>query len=278
MDLPPLTYAEFAPGAAVQDLVLSYWCLTVRDRPWPAFRHVTCPDGCVSLWVTLVRGEPVATRLLGPRRTPYAAEMEPGTQCWGIRFRPEMGPAALGRPATSLRDQVGPAHHWFGAEPIRRLEEGLRSALESRTAHGDMEPVEPAVALTFDRWLFDSADSTHPPDSAIRDTVRAIVATCGSQQITTIADVVGLSMRHLQRGFKEAVGLSPKEYAMLRRSRHALATSAGSAAGDELTRVACASGFADPAQLERDVRRLLRGMSDGVRQRLLAVAPDALVA
>ncbi len=278
MNLPPLTYAEFAPGAAVQDLVLSYWCLTVRERPWPAFRHVTCPDGCVSLWVTLERGEPVATRLLGPRRTPYAAEMERDTQCWGIRFRPEMGPAALGRPATSLRDQVGPAHHWFGAEPIRRLEEGLRSALGSGATSSDTQPAEASVALSFDRWLFDSADSTHPPDPAVRETVRAIVATRGNHQITTIAEIVGLSMRHIQRGFKEAVGLSPKEYAMLRRSRHALATAAERAAADELTRVACASGFADPVQLERDVRRLLRGMSDGVRQRLLAIAPDALVA
>jgi AraC-like DNA-binding protein len=274
---PPLSYAEFAPGAAVQDLVLSYWCLTVRERPWPAFRHVTCPDGCVSLWVTLVRGEPVATQLLGPRRTPYAAEMEPDTQCWGIRFRPEMGPAALGRPAASLRDQVGPAHHWFGAEPIRRLEHGLSSALAPHAATGDAEPAEQAAALVFDRWLFDSADSTHPPEPAIRETVRAIVATAGGHQIGTIADVVGLSMRHLQRGFKDAVGLSPKEYAMLRRSRHALASASANGTGDELLRVACASGFADPVLLERDVRRLLHGMSDVVRQRLLAVAPGTLV-
>jgi AraC-like DNA-binding protein len=246
---PPFAYAEFPPGTAVQDLVVSYWRLTVPDAapaapPRPELR----PDGCVHVAVALCAGRPTAVPLLGPRRTACPLDVPPGTQLWGVRFRPEMGPAALGRPALSLRDVVGPAHHWFGVEPIARLERAITDAVAPFT---DQPPPQAssAVALAFDRWLFDAADHTVPPDSAIREAVRAIVATHGKQSITTIASWVGLSIRHLQRGFKEAVGLSPKEYAMLCRERCLTAT--------------------DVAPLAWEVERLTAGMSDAVRRRMV---------
>ncbi len=278
MDLPPLAYAEFAPGTAVQDLVVNYWRFTVRALPWPDFRHHVWPDGCVSVSVALVQGQPVATPLLGPRRTPFPVDVLPGMQYWGVRFRPEMGPAALRRPAASLRDQVGPAHHWFGAEPIQRLEQAVAAALAPHGPLPESVEAEHDVALALDRWLFDAADATQPPDAAIRDAVRAIVATEGKQQIATIAEVVGLSMRHLQRGFKDAVGLSPKEYALIRRGRHALkALLAEGGAVGEMARVAIESGFADQAHLARDFRRLMHGTSDELRQRLRTIAHSALL-
>ena len=278
MDQPPLAYAEFAPGAAVQDLVVNYWSFTVRRLPWEAFRHAVWPDGCVSLSVALVDGRPVATPLLGPRREPYLVDVAAGTQYWGIRFRPEMGPAALSRPASSLRDQVGPAHHWFGVEPIARLERAIAEALDAFGPLPTGDLVEAAVALAFDRWLFDAADTTHPPEAAIRDAVRAIVATEGRVPIATVAELVGLSMRHLQRGFKDAVGLSPKEYALIRRGRHALRSMVdrGGAAGD-MARVAVESGYADQAHLARDFRRLLHGSSEQLRQQLFAIEHSALL-
>lgn len=278
MDLPPLAYAEFAPGAAVQDLVVVYWCVTVRQLPRPDFRHLMWPDGCVNVSVALADGHPVAAPLLGPRREPFAVEVSPGLQLWGIRFRPEMGPAALDRPASSLRDQVGPAHHWFGAEPVARLE---RAIAESVAPFGPLPsgpPVEAAVGLALDRWLFDAADTTHPPDGAIRDAVRAIVATEGRAPIAAVAALVGLSMRHLQRGFKDAVGLSPKEYAMIRRARHAVPGRLGhDGEAEGMARVVHESGYADRAHLARDFRRLMHGTSDQLRQRLFAVEHSPLL-
>jgi AraC-like DNA-binding protein len=260
--MAPLAYAEYAPGAAVHDLALSYWCLTVRAVPSPDFTYALGPDGCLSVVVTLVNGEPVATPLLGPRRMPYPMPVTPGTQCWGIRFRPEMGAAFLGRPAASLRDQSGPAHHWLGGDRVRRLDRAVTQALAPFGTLAHSAAATAAVALALDRWLYDSADATTPPDQSIRDVVRAIVATEGKQQIAAIADVVGVSMRHLQRGFKDAVGLSPKEYAMIRRTRHALA--------------AAEPGGATGGQLSSDVERLLRGTPEPLRQRLaqLQEGPD----
>jgi AraC-like DNA-binding protein len=253
MDQPPLAYAEFAPGAAVQDLVVNYWSLTVRRPPPPAFRHPVWPDGCVQLTVALADGRPAVTSLLGPGRDHPPVELAIDVQLWGIRFRPDMGPAALRRSAASLRDQAGPAHHWLGVEPVARLERALQEA--RRPADGAVAgaAAEPAVGLALDRWLFDAADTTHPPAPAIRDAVRVIAATGGAMPIATVASLVGLSMRHLQRGFKEAVGLSPKEYALLRR-RQAVARA--------------------PDEVAREVRQLLRGASDALRQQLATLGPS----
>jgi AraC-like DNA-binding protein len=274
----PLTYTEFTPGAAVQDLVLTYWSFTVRDLPWEAFEQVVWPDGCLSIAACVLRGEVVAIPLVGPRREPLSAPLEAGMQFWGVRFRPEMGASFLGRPARQLRDQAGPAHHWLGTEPLRALSDALLGTLAHFPPLTTGDDIEHAVTLVLDRWLFDSADDTLPPEPCVRDAVRAIVATEGSQQMAIIADVVSVSPRHLQRCFKEAVGLSPKEYAMIRRGRHALEAAAlheNGAAGP--ARLAAASGYADHAHLVRDFERLMSGTPDKLRRRLATIAVSALM-
>lgn len=220
MTAPPLTYVEFAPGSAVQDLALTYWGLTVRALPSNGFQHVLWTDGCVDISLTLVNGETVATPLVGPRRTPMTVDVQPGMQAWGVRFRPEMGAAFVKRPAPMLRDQVGPAHHWLGAEPLRMLTQRVTGALKTFPPLSTGPAVESAVGLALDRWLFDSADNTRPPEQCVRDTIRLLSETESKQQMATIASLVGVSPRHLQRCFKQAVGLSPKEYALVLRDRH----------------------------------------------------------
>ena len=272
MPPPPLAYSEFAPGAAVADLVLTYWSLTVHELPWDGFEHVLWPDGCLNIAACVLQGAVVSVPLVGPRREPLTVPVESGMQFWGVRFRPEMGASYLGRPAPQLRDQVGPAHHWLGAEPLRALSDALLPALAHFPPNTRGEGVEHAVTLVLDRWLFDSADDTLPPEPCVRDAVVAIVATQGGHQIASIADLVGVSPRHLQRCFKEAVGLSPKEYAMIRRDRHMLgqATPSAGALGP-LAAAASASGYADQVNLDRDVQRLLSGAPDKLRRRLASI-------
>lgn len=278
MSASPLTYVEFAPGTAVNDLALSYWAFTVRELPWAGFEHVVWPDGCLTIALSLLNGEPVATPLMGPRRVPLIVPVQPGTQYWGVRFRPEMGAAFVGRPAPQLRDQVGPAHHWLGDEPLRMLGVRLTGALAAFPAMTTGPAAEAAVGLALDRWLFDSADSTIPPEQCVRDAVRAIVATEGKQKIAIIASLVGVSARHLQRCFKEAVGLSPKEYSLVRRARHALKQLVvDDDAPGGLARLAAESGYADQAHLARDFHCLMGGAPEKLRRRLATIEHSALL-
>ncbi len=257
MNAQPPTYVEFAPGAAVHDLALTYWGLTVRELPLGETEYELHPDGCLTVALALRDGEAHATPLVGPRRTACSLPVQSHMQYWGVRFRPEMGASFIGRPARMLRDQMGPAHHWMGAEPLRMLALRVTSALRDFPPLAEGPDVQAAVALALDRWLFDSADTTMPPDQAVRDAIRAIAATEGHQQVATIASLVGVSARHLQRCFKEAVGLTPKEYAMLRRARRA---------------------STDQRLLERDVQRLMNGTTEALRRRLATIGAPALSA
>ncbi len=247
MTTQPLTYVEFAPGAAVHDLALAYWGLTVRELPLGQTEYELHPDGCLVVALALRDGEAHATPLVGPRRTACSLPVQSHMQYWGVRFRPEMGASFLGRPARMLRDQMGPAHHWMGAEPLRMLALRVTSALADFPPLAEGADVQSAVGLALDRWLFDSADTTMPPDQAVRDAIRAIAATEGNQQVATIASLVGVSPRHLQRCFKDAVGLTPKEYAMLRRARRE---------------------YTDGRLLDRDVERLTSGTPEVLRRKL----------
>ncbi len=271
-DAAPLRYVEFAPGAAVDDLALTYWGVTVQETPWAGFEHVVWPDGCIVIALSLLDGEPVSTPLIGPRRTSFGLPVQPGMQYWGVRFRPEMGASFLGRPARLLRDQVGPAHFWMGAEPLRMLTLRVTGALAGFPPLSDGLEVQAVVGLALDRWLFDSADTTMPPDQAVRDAVRAIVATEGGQQIATIATIAEVSPRHLQRCFKDAVGLSPKEYALLRRDRRELRLgSVGDVDGEAFAGSALQLGYADAGHLSQDVTRLMHGASEEFRMRLATI-------
>ncbi len=276
MSTQPLIYVEFAPGAAVRDLALTYCGLTVGDLPRGEHQLPLRPDGCLVIALALRNGEPHATPLVGPRRETYFLPVQSHMQYWSVRFRPEMGASFLGRPARMLRDQGGPAHHWMGAEPLRMLAQRVTSALRDFPPLSVGPDVQAAVGLALDRWLFDSADTTMPPDQAVRDAIRAIVATEGSHQMAAIASLVGVSPRHLQRCFKEAVGLTLKEYALLRRDRHAARRSAlgirptGAPVAAPST-VLVASEQADALFLARDVERLLFGTPEALRRRLAAI-------
>ena len=59
-------------------------------------------------------------------------------------------------------------------------------------------------------------------DLGVRDAVAAIVATNGLVPIADIATLLGIGVRSLQRRFRAATGVTPKEFATLRRGRTAL--------------------------------------------------------
>jgi AraC-like DNA-binding protein len=132
----------------------------------------------------------------------------------GIRFRPEAGATVVGIPAEKLR--------------------GNRFVIE---------PVDDVHA-----WL--AARPLPPLDRVVRDAVDVIRETRGGLPIAGVAERVGMSERQLQRRFRRAVGLTPKEFARIRRFRSAIGAVLQGRV--EWSRVACEFGFADQAHLSRE--------------------------
>jgi AraC-like DNA-binding protein len=85
--------------------------------------------------------------------------------------------------------------------------------------------------------------------------------------VGSVADRLGVSVRHLHRAFTENVGVGPKEYARAVRLQRALRLAATSR---DWPRIAADTGYLTQAQLIGDFRQLVGITPDALtkRQRL----------
>jgi methylphosphotriester-DNA--protein-cysteine methyltransferase len=81
--------------------------------------------------------------------------------------------------------------------------------------------------------------------------VRAIVEARGALRIRELARRLAISQDPLEKRFRRAVGMSPKQLARLVRIRHAIAAYRP---GMSLARLAIAAGFYDQAHFHRELR------------------------
>jgi len=269
-DGAPLTYHETPPGATTPPVVSAYWRFDVHALPHPDFVHRVWPDGCVSVLAVCVRvGEAwrvVAVVVRGVTRAPQDVPVQPGTRYVGIRFRAESGAAVLGVPASSLRDVSLPLADVVGghAESLAHVE-SLARDIGAALPQGDS-----AVHAAFDVWVSSqtarvmerTASSRALASYALVDDVVAravdhLVASGGQASMVDVAASAGVSLRTLQRRFVSAVGLTPKQFAQVRRARAMLRRTLDESL-DELvgwSGVAAESGYADQAHLVREVRQ-----------------------
>jgi AraC-like DNA-binding protein len=167
----------------------------------------------------------------------------PGDRYWGVRFWPDAGAQVLGVSARSLAGRVGDAREILGEEA-----DALWRAL---AACGDTTDATSAL----DTALGPRVAAAGALDPVVRAAVVGLVASRGAVSVADLATAVGLSPRQLQRRFGEAVGLSPKRFARLRRLRSAI--------GELLvpeprtwTAVAADLGYADQSHLVREFLQL----------------------
>ncbi|MEZ5319036.1 MAG: helix-turn-helix transcriptional regulator [Vicinamibacterales bacterium] len=150
---------------------------------------------------------------------------------------------------------------------------GPQVALAGRTL--DAGAVSPAV----ERWLIELRDGCRTPDEAaglvaaglrrlarparVDQRVAAAAARiqhhAGTERIDAVAAHVGMTRRHLERGFLDQVGLTPKRLARIARLQRALGVLSAAAASGAVRpglEAAVASGYADEAHFARDCRAL----------------------
>lgn len=105
----------------------------------------------------------------------------------------------------------------------------------------------------------------------------------GNLALTTVAERVGVSPRHLERLFARFLGVSPKAYASVCRFRRVLgrlkSTSRAEPGlgslplGESLAALAADAGYFDPSHLVRDFRRFAGGVPRGHRDYFPPEAP-----
>ncbi len=126
------------------------------------------------------------------------------------------------RGIAGLRDRLGETEGWAARFSV------IETFVRERLARG--EPASPATEWTY----------------------RRIVATGGRASVTTLADRVGWSRKHLAARFRDEVGLTPKAVARLVRFADAQAMARTTQEG--WAGIAAACGYADQAHLVREFR------------------------
>jgi AraC-like DNA-binding protein len=240
-----LIYEEKAPSPALAPWIAQHWRFEVEARDGDAFEHVIVPDGTLSISCAQRAGEPAFAVFAGPSTTAHRVRVERGFAYTGVRLHPAATGPLLGIDAAKLAAKIGPLV-LFLPEAAKAIDDALGAAGGGAT---------PAV---LENAIAALAASAATPDAAIRRAIDRLLSSHGSGAIGRLAHDCGLSARQFRRKFTAHVGLSPKEFARVRRIRHAcLLMLAGEAA--QLPDVSQNGGYSDQPHLTREFRDIFGG-------------------
>lgn len=248
-------YRELEPPSDLQCYVLAYWAFVAPAAHDGVYQHRVMPDGCVQLsYLKQAR----LLHLVGPRLEALEVPVQPGHVFWGVRFRPGAAGAVLGVPCLDLRDAVGPTFLF--------VPERAQVLLQALQACETMEEAVAAVSEVLRRF----AAQAEAPDALVQQGVAAIVAAQGQLRISELAEKLDLSERQFQRRFRQAVGLTPKQFARIRRFRASVGNVLRTPP-EAWSRVAAEQGYADQAHLIREFQDLYGDSPTGFEATVRAI-------
>ena len=261
-----MDYVEHAPPADLRRHVQCLWIL--RDNAPGDAIQVIYPDGRCELLAELgvplrfhgENGEIRADQALafaGQQLGPIRLQATGAVHCIGVRLTAASGGLIAGARLPALRDR---------APDLRTLDAAFAMQFHAAAkACADTDSAEPLWTLMRLRC------ATFVPDARVERAVESLDATDGDLRIAALAKELGCSLRTLQARFLAAVGMTPKEYARVRRLQALLRTldSERSAIADAAAR----HGFNDQAHATHDLLRWT-GTTPARLVRALRADPD----
>jgi AraC-like DNA-binding protein len=181
--------------------------------------------------------------IFGPRMAPLIIPMMGGQICWDVKLRPGAFESLLSAPVEEVIDQVVDA-----PDVVPHVHEAIQSELAASQSAEDAWRVFAEAILP---WL----PRAQPVDPAVAAAVRHIEESSGRITVAELADRVSFSERQLQRRFQHAVGLTPKQFARIRRFRSCVGNMI-SESPDAWGAVAVRFGDSDQAHLTREFAEL----------------------
>ena len=107
----------------------------------------------------------------------------------------------------------------------------------------------------LDRFIARRFDHAREPHGTVQEVWRGLKRSKGAASIVGLAEVAGVSRRHLAKLFRTEIGATPKTMARILRFEHAR-TMAGTVPRLGWADIAYAAGYADQAHLVREFREL----------------------
>lgn len=244
-----MEFSVHAPPVPLADAIKTIWLArgtrTEFDTPDPIV-----PDGCVEIvfnlgdrFVNAETGEPQPRALLAGQMTgPVTALPTGSVDLIGVRFHTGRAGAALRMPMWRLQNQLIAA-----SDVVRR----------SAATADDLANMPSDRRLTFlyqelARWL-------GPVDrhalAQVDHALQLIAESRGRRAIDDVASDVGKTRRHVERQFREHVGLSAKQLSRITRI-HAVLEMLRRHPEMSGAEIAAAAAYSDQAHLIRECRQL----------------------
>ena len=236
----PVTYCESAASPDLAHVVLSYWEFAAAGNTKEPFIHQVFADGCVSLvYYRNVNKAASWLHVVGPRLDSFRVEVSAGDSFWGVRLSPAACSLVLGCNPSTLQNQILPFSQLLPPVGNKLLQQLDRTGSFAE-----------AVA-TYDSFLRSLELKLTEVDQEVAAAVGLIESSQGRARITEVAAAVCLSVRQLERRFRAAAGLTPKQFARIRRVRATAVTLVNDKEKNWAAR-ATEMGFADQAHLTRE--------------------------
>src|SRR5215203_2984502 len=244
-----MEFTVHAPPPPLADSVKAIWCARGTKHEFDTPEPIV-PDGCVEIifnlgarFINADSGEVQPRDLIAGQMTrPVIALPSGEVDLIGVRFKTGRAGAALRVPMAELQDQL------IAASDVVR---GLDRIVD------DLRAVEHDDRLDhLARWLGEELASIDANSLSAVDHALAIIgAMRGNVAIERVARRVGVTRRHLERQFREHVGLGAKHLARISRVHSALKLlqQQPSMSGAE---IAAACGYSDQAHLIRECKQL----------------------
>ena len=235
----PFLYFEVDPPPELTGIVLAFWGFEVRDGAIDT--HTLWPDASVSITWGMLGQRTIVLGAMGARTVPVTVPVQPGISFRGVRFWPDVV-----RPLCGL-DPRHARNRRLELEELGAFGERVRIAVSQAQSLASAFPI-------FEEAIGACLTSREPRDPLAR---RALLEIDAAPE-TTMRDLardLGVSDRQLRRRFGAATGLSPKEYARVRRFRQTLGRVLAEGEATWST-IAARSGFADQPHLVNEIVRM----------------------
>jgi AraC-like DNA-binding protein len=233
-------YQEYRPDRRLASFVECGWTRAASSSG--SIRVI--PDGCVDLFVSS-RGD---VMIAGPATTFYDLGANEGGVLAGLRLRPGVAAAVIGRPVSEFTDRQVLLDSVFGAggHPV------------AEKVFAATTPSQRVAALQ--NTLIDQLPDTEPVVDAVVARAIVMLRRRPHRPVSHLAAAVDLSERQLRRRFETAVGYGPRRLGRILRLQRLLElihTRGGRVRWAEL---AIAASYADQPHMINECRALA-GMS-----------------
>ena len=237
-------YREYAPAPDATGFCEAFWTHVPDSGAAAGSAHRVLPDPAVSLAFRASRdasGAVVdgAVVLIGPKTRAHVFPVDTGVELSAVRLKLEWAAPVLGIDPGSIDDQM------IDLAIVRpRLNASLLDRLAGTSSPGAALRVLAAAILDC------AAHSTAPRQSASA-ALELMRRSAGRMPLASVAETVGVSVRHLRRQVQDAAAVAPKAYGRALRLTQAMRLADRSPA-PAWADIAVCTGYCDQSHLIRE--------------------------